>query len=114
MTFNPYDYIPKDAKTWSRILPEANKCIDLGDGVQYNLGRCLDKDAGMHTVSCIWVFHYCEQIVGEPGITYGWFVGGISSHKLIKLDPLTINPSLYWPDCCGKHGYIREGKWESV
>lgn len=43
-----------------------------------------------------------------------WRAAGVSGHTLISLDPLHLEPSLYWPDCCGMHGFLRNGSWESV
>lgn len=34
-------------------------------------------------------------------------------HRIVQKDPYTISPSIECGDC-GLHGFIREGKWESV
>jgi hypothetical protein len=31
-------------------------------------------------------------------------------HRIVKRDPLTIEPSILCPDC-QTHGFIREGRW---
>lgn len=36
---------------------------------------------------------------------------GGTHHRLIDLDPLTLEPSLLCPQGCGKHGFIRKGRW---
>lgn len=34
-------------------------------------------------------------------------------HRVVRNDPLTIEPSILCPDC-GTHGFIREGRWLSA
>lgn len=43
-----------------------------------------------------------------------WMVSGVAQHELVSLDPLHLEPSLYWPDCCGMHGFLRAGRWQAV
>lgn len=40
-----------------------------------------------------------------------WMLAGTGAHDMPARDPLTLSPSVYWPDCCGLHGFIRNGKW---
>lgn len=41
----------------------------------------------------------------------GWHPTGVGHHDLITVAPLHIEASVYWPDCCGMHGWIRDGRW---
>ena len=83
---------------------------------------CHYKEPHEHTVECIWVWHYCDMNIHPERVetakriddVIGWKPGGISAHTLHSLDPFHIEPSIYWPDCCGMHGYIREGRYLSV
>lgn len=59
------------------------------------------------TVTGILIWHWCE--VPDPGPR--WMAAGVAHHTLISLEPLHLEPSLLWA-CCGKHGYIRNGRWE--
>lgn len=45
---------------------------------------------------------------------YFWVPTGVGAHQLVSSEPLHLEPSLYWPDCCGLHGFIRTGTWFSV
>lgn len=35
-----------------------------------------------------------------------------AGHRIVQLDPLTIEPSILCPDC-GTHGFVRAGRWQS-
>ena len=94
----------------------------LGDRVAYSW-TCGDS-AHDHGIECLWVWHDCtleldpEQIensrkLGVP-VSLGWRPSGVGAHDLVSSAPLHIEPSLYWPACCGMHGFIRDGKWISV
>ena len=41
----------------------------------------------------------------------GWAAAGATLHHLVSADPLHLEPSLLWADCCGLHGFIRDGHW---
>lgn len=43
-----------------------------------------------------------------------WALAGTGAHDLVSRDPLTLSPSVYWPDCCGVHGFVTAGVWRSV
>lgn len=51
------------------------------------------------------VWHWCTA-AGR------WHCAGTGSHTVNSApgEALTLAPSLVWP-CCGKHGWIREGRW---
>jgi len=68
-----------------------------------------------HVIECLWVWHDCDQVLGAesiaPGSTFGWRPAGVGAHDLISVEPLHIEASVYWPECCGMHGWIRDGQW---
>jgi hypothetical protein len=72
----------------------------------------------VHTIDCLYVWHYCRDVLGPntvaPGEEFGWRPAGVGAHTLVQQEPLTITASVYWPECCGLHGFITEGKWVSV
>lgn len=43
-----------------------------------------------------------------------WLPAGCEGHDLISVSPLHLEPSVYWPDCCGLHGWIRDDVWMSA
>ncbi|WP_019137641.1 hypothetical protein [Cellulomonas massiliensis] len=43
-----------------------------------------------------------------------WMPAGVGAHDLIQREQLYIEASVYWPDCCGMHGFIRDGRWHPV
>ncbi|OZD48636.1 hypothetical protein CH252_19100 [Rhodococcus sp. 06-1477-1B] len=102
---------------WQAIEPKGAR--DLGGGVAYSFtcGHHQPADHA-HTIECIWVWHDCGQILGPesiaPGARFGWRPSGVLAHTLVELEPLTITASVYWPDCCGMHGFITRGAFASV
>lgn len=70
---------------------------------------------------CVW--HWCDKSgwrvraaaqgyeVVEDAMSPAWLPASASAHTLVSLDPLHLEPSVYWPDCCGLHGWIRDGQW---
>lgn len=58
-----------------------------------------DEDAGNHPT----VWHWCTT-------SQRWQARGTRNHDVLSLDPLHLEPSLLW-NCCGKHGWIRNGEW---
>lgn len=96
--------------------------VDLGGGVAYSW-TCHDPEGNegvghVHTIDCLWVWHDCGQILGPdtiaPGAEFGWRPAGVRAHTLVQIDPLTITASVYWPDCCGMHGFITNGAYTAV
>jgi hypothetical protein len=92
--------------------------VDLGHGVRYEWKRCEvvgHAPGEPHTIHCLWVWHDCQQILGPdtvaPGLRKGWSATGVGLHDLIAVEPLHIEASVYWPACCGMHGFIRNGSW---
>lgn len=66
---------------------------------------------------CVW--HWCDHHLwaGRPYFEahrdeyMRWVPANASAHTVVSLDPLHLEPSVYWPDCCGLHGFIRDGAW---
>jgi hypothetical protein len=103
--------------------------IKLGEKVAYSL-TCLSREHDAHeiyfphSIECLWIWHDCDMSIANdaakmPGYSradyaMGWKPSGVSAHKLVSIEPLHIEPSIYWLACCGMHGFIRDGKWEGV
>jgi hypothetical protein len=104
---------------WQAAAPK--NTTDLGGGVAYSW-TCGAYERGdethEHTIECLWVWHDCQQILGvdsiAPGARFGWRPSGHAAHTLVQIDPLTITASVYWPDCCGIHGFITNGSYQAV
>lgn len=60
------------------------------------------------------LWHWCTRRGWGPDASPGWAAAGGSGHDLIQCDPLTLSPSVYWPDCCGMHGFITDGQWRDA
>lgn len=43
-----------------------------------------------------------------------WMLAGSAGHQLVSKEPLSLSPSVYWPDCCGMHGFVTGGVYTSV
>ena len=65
------------------------------------------------------IWHWCDHHLwaGRPDFDAHpeeyrrWVPAGVGAHQLVSADPLHLEPSVYWPDCCGLHGWIRAGAW---
>ena len=65
------------------------------------------------------VWHWCDYSVWRADPTKNpayipesqWVPSGCGAHDLVAVEPLHLEPSVYWPDCCGLHGWIRNGQW---
>jgi hypothetical protein len=59
-------------------------------------------------------WHWCKALEGVPEthkVNEGcWVAAGVSHHQLVSRDPLHLEPSLLW-QCCGTHGFVRDGRW---
>lgn len=96
--------------SWSDHAPVGG--ISLRPDIQYSWKCGLDHE---HTIECLWIWHDCAQPLGPdtvaPGEPFGWRPAGVGAHTLVQIEPLTITASVYWPDCCGVHGFITNGQW---
>lgn len=52
----------------------------------------------------ILLWHWCSHLDR-------WEATGTAFHQQITLDPLHLEPSIWFRDCCGMHGWIRSGAW---
>ncbi len=95
------DVIPPD---WTRVGPLVAYRFDPSSGTGH--GGLL-------------VYHWCEHRLwagragydADPAFYRFWAPAGVGAHELVSVDPLHLEPSVYWPDCCGLHGFIRAGRW---
>lgn len=96
--------------SWMPDLPPT--AIGVAENIAYDWTCGLKHE---HTVDCLWVWHFCTQVLGSesvaPGEEFGWRPGGVRAHTLVQAHPLTLTASLIWADCCGLHGYITDGEW---
>ena len=73
--------------------------IDAEVGI-YALADPDDTTGGQHLI-----WHWCTERAPAQ-----WRLGATSKHTLVSREPLHLEPSLRWP-CCGRHGFIRAGRW---
>lgn len=80
--------------------------ISVGHDVYYLFDP--NKPAGV--VDAISTWHWCTafSFPDEPGGC--WALAHVGKHDLISAEPLHLEPSILW-QCCGKHGWIRNGEW---
>lgn len=66
------------------------------------------------------VWHFCdhhlwaatdERMIELYGARAFWVPATVGAHTLVSREPLHLEPSVYWPGCCGLHGFIRDGRW---
>lgn len=102
--------------TWAFLDREVEVEI-LGERVAYTW-NCGDNSHD-HVIECLWVWHNCTMELDPERAArarrtdeyIGWGPTGVAAHDLINVEPLHIEASVYWPICCGLHGWIRDGKW---
>lgn len=82
-----------------------------------------DPDTHVQNIRDLLVWHDCDKNVwrGDPSKEQslidsymGWHPAGVALHTLVAVEPLHIEASVYWPTCCGMHGWIRDGKWSDA
>jgi hypothetical protein len=84
--------------------------------VGYDVYWRYDPDLGpAGGVESIITWHWCTRQPPDPDdVGDGrWAAAHVGKHTLVNADPLHLEPSLLWP-CCGKHGFIREGRWTNA
>lgn len=102
--------------TWAFLRKEAEVEM-LGERVAYSWTCGKEQDPNHdHIIDCLWVWHYCDLKLSPieehwTDIYVGWKPTGVVLHDLISTNPLHVEASVYWPRCCGMHGWIRDGKW---
>lgn len=100
-------------------LPEGT--TRLGPLVAYGWNRCNDAPHE-HTIECLYVWHWCDHHLWTGRSHFDahreeyrfWAPAGVGAHDLISIKPLHLEASVYWPGCCGMHGWIRDGAWVGV
>lgn len=59
-------------------------------------------------------WHWCKSLEDVPAdrkVHEGcWVAAGTGAHTLVSREPLHLEPSLLW-QCCGLHGFVRNGQW---
>jgi hypothetical protein len=66
------------------------------------------------------IWHWCDRHLWrtpesiEEYLVPTWAPTGEYAHDILSTDPLHLEPSVYWPGCCGLHGFIRDGVWIGV
>lgn len=63
--------------------------VKLTNGIYYGWAEGDEKP---------WFYHWCSA--GQR-----WAGHGTGNHILVEREPLTLEPSLHWPGCCGLHGW---------
>lgn len=90
------------------------------DRVAYSWVSIPDRPDEPKTIDHLMVWHDCDKRLwrADPRKDQrlvdqylGWHPSGVGHHDLISAEPLHIEASVYWPSCCGLHGWIRGGKW---
>lgn len=104
--------------------PPADPALDLGSGVWASWAAPWSKPSDVRPI----IWHWCTRSVfiakheaNDPSedrrmlewYDPQWVPAGVNGHDFISREPLHVEPSLLWSDCCGLHGWIRGGKWVS-
>lgn len=61
--------------------------------------------------SNVWVYHWHTPTNAPEG---RWQLSACGLHTVDAVEPLSLSPSLACEDGCPSHGYLKEGKWQSV
>lgn len=102
---------PAEADPWVDPSRPPVDAIDCGGGVWVSWGTSMNR--GDEPL----VWHWCTRDKWRgrdiPALPR-WAPCGVGAHTLVSRDPFHVEPSVYWPDCCGMHGFIRGGRWEAA
>lgn len=107
--------MPDTIEITHAFLSYPAKVHPVGERVAYSWA-CEHTDPAEHVIRCLLVWHDCDHSLDEarrnsPAYPEGWKMTGVNAHDLIAAEPLHIEASVYWPGCCGLHGFIRNGEW---
>jgi hypothetical protein len=99
------------------FLSRYAQVVMLGERVAYSWKCGIENHD--HVIECLWVWHDCTMELDPVRASrakhsddaIGWGPTGVAAHDLISISPLHIEASVYWPACCGLHGWIRDGQW---
>lgn len=98
---------------WFGGSPITVQSIEGSDRIAYSWGRFASQpeDAPL-TIRNLLLWHDCTQSVGKADADRpGWAPWGAGLHTLVAVEPLHIEASVFYPACCGMHGFIRAGRW---
>lgn len=109
--------IPPEAINWDdHTHPPVSWATMVGPDVCVTWGQ---PDSDGHRTPLVW--HWCSRVVWQADPTRvrvlcepQWSPAGVGAHTLVTEEPLHLEPSLLWSDCCGMHGFIRDGRWVSA
>lgn len=100
---------------WNDPAHPPVEAVDLGGGVWVSWGSAFNEA----DQPLIW--HWCDRslVAHKEDLLPEWQAprwepSGVKGHSLVSREPLHLEPSLFWPDCCGKHGFVRDGHWIAV
>lgn len=105
---------------WFNGDPITVEAIADSDKVAYSWASLSGVPDEPKTINHLLIWHDCDHHLWYEDPTknhklipdyVGWHPAGVGLHDLISADPLHIEASVYWPDCCGMHGWIRDGRW---
>lgn len=96
--------------------PPVEAATDHGSNVWSTMAWTWDA------VPRLLLWHFCDHNLwllkeGRDPALVGpsrWAPGGVGAHQLVSEKPLHLEPSVYWSDCCGMHGWVRNGLWTSA
>lgn len=104
-------------KNWhDKSLPPDERAIKLSD----ELYASWFTDGAGNEESHPILWHWCipKDEAGashcRKGLPPHWCPWGTRAHTVVSKDPLTLSPSVYWPGCCGMHGFVTEGCYRGV
>lgn len=108
---------------WFGGKPKTVLAIEDTDKVAYSWATVPGVPDEPKKIEQLLVWHNCDRSVwladpSKPDNVVreyeGWTPAGVGLHDLISAEPLHIEASVYWPTCCGMHGFIRDGRWVSA
>lgn len=76
-----------------------------GDDIYYCVVDTGIEEGGK--ANNLWVWHWHTPTEGAER----WSLSACDLHDVVKVDPLTLNPSLACENGCPSHGYIVDGVW---
>lgn len=97
-------------RSWTDPARPPVDAIDCGGGVWVSWASAFNTgDAPL-------LWHWCSTELwrqrGATEATPRWAPTGVAAHTLVSRDPIHLEPSVLWPGCCGKHGFLRAGRWQ--
>jgi hypothetical protein len=116
----PYTELELDAMS-APISLDDHAGVPVDDAVKIHPDICVTWAWGTDTGERLLIWHWCTRALwlADPTripehCTQQWSAAGVEAHTLVSREPLHLEPSLFWSDCCGMHGFVREGTWVSA